>query len=1090
MSVSARFAPRTRLLALLLASVGTLTALHRPAFAQETQPDLPRESVDTIYSPPSTGNTIIVPAGGDFQAALESAQPGDIIQLEAGAEFRGTFFLRNKTTGTNWIYIRSSAHASLPSPGSRVSRAHAPLMPKLLPPASSPLARVITTEAGAHHYRFVGIEIASEHSTKGVYHENLITIEAEGGQSQPGQVPHHIVFDRCYIHGTPDGDVRRGIAMNGKAIAVIESYLSDFHIVGQDTQAIMGWNGPGPFKIVNNYLEGAGENIMFGGADLRNFAHITDLVPSDIEIRRNTFGKPLSWCPPGSCPGDSSFAGTEWTVKNLFELKNARRVLIDGNVFENNWAQAQNGTAILFTVRNQSDDPDEPTGIAPWSAVQDITFTNNIVRHTARGVNIHGYHVVDADGDGQLEDTSLQTRRILIKNNLFYDVSAQDWGDTCDNCAGWLQIADGTADVIVDHNTVDHANHIIWAPGGRVNTGFVYRNNIAPHNASGIIGTETSPGNMTLDTYFAAVDTNPPPDNPRNLPTVRRNVIAGPWPSASGATAGSYSDYCSGPPPEPPYCPQGVDNYFPDCLDPAHPDGTTGCDKVGFTDYPGEGETTEPNDYRLAPDSRYRDAGTDGKDIGADIDAILEAINGSPPVAPAGLVVHLKFDEGGTETEAKDSSGSSNHGELLNGPAWVAGKAGNALAFDGIDDLVRVENSPTWNAGYSQYTAAFWVKVNTVGAGNHYKVALGVGDWNTPSPLKIYPDTNGGWTYVINTVDETTGDPVPSGYHCGNSEPTPPRGYLSDLDGTFHHVAVVLDAPAGRCYLYSDGELIYTDEFVTGKMALGALPLYIGGLGDVNRLRSDIDDVRLYTRALSAAEINELVAAGGPPPTSTAAVHLKFDDETGTTATDSSANENDGRLLNGAAWVTGKIGGALSFDGVDDLVEVPYSSTWSGGFTQYTVAFWVKVNTTGAASDYKVALGVGDWHTPSPLRVLRDPSGGWNYFIQTTTGQTELGWYCHGTTLPLGYLLAADGVFHHVAVVFDEAASRCDLYSDGQLIHTDEYVDGPMALGVNPLYIGGLRDVNRLHSDIDDVRFYTRALSATEILELLTGGGP
>src|SRR5206468_132741 len=124
--------------------------------------------------------------------------------------------------------------------------------------------------------------------------------------------------------------------------------------VGADSQAIMGWNGPGPFKIVNNHLEGAGENVMFGGAD----PPIHSLVPSDIEIRQNHFFKPLSWR-----EGDPTYAGTPWTIKNLFELKNARRVLVEGNVFENIWRAAQDGFALQLTVRNQY-------GGAPWSTIE------------------------------------------------------------------------------------------------------------------------------------------------------------------------------------------------------------------------------------------------------------------------------------------------------------------------------------------------------------------------------------------------------------------------------------------------------------------------------------------------------------------------------------------------------------------------------------------------------------------------------------------------------------------------------------------------------------------------------------------------
>ena len=83
------------------------------------------------------------------------------------------------------------------------------------------------------------------------------TVEAE---------PSDIVIDRCYLHGNDKGDYRRGVALNGVRMAVVDSYLENFHDAHSDSQAIGGWNGAGPFKIVNNFLEAASENIMFGGA--------------------------------------------------------------------------------------------------------------------------------------------------------------------------------------------------------------------------------------------------------------------------------------------------------------------------------------------------------------------------------------------------------------------------------------------------------------------------------------------------------------------------------------------------------------------------------------------------------------------------------------------------------------------------------------------------------------------------------------------------------------------------------------------------------------------------------------------------------
>jgi len=132
---------------------------------------------------------------------------------------------------------------------------------------------------------------------------------------------------------------QRGILLNSASSAVIDSHVSEIHAAGSDAQAILGYNGPGPFEIVNNFLEGATENIMFGGADPK----ILDLVPPDIEIRRNHIFKPLNWF-----PGDPNFAGVKWPIKNLLELKNAQRVLIEGNLLENT------GAALVLTPRNQS----------------------------------------------------------------------------------------------------------------------------------------------------------------------------------------------------------------------------------------------------------------------------------------------------------------------------------------------------------------------------------------------------------------------------------------------------------------------------------------------------------------------------------------------------------------------------------------------------------------------------------------------------------------------------------------------------------------------------------------------------------------
>ncbi len=425
-------------------------------------------------APSGPGVRIVVAAGGDLQAALDRALPGDEIVLEAGAVFTGPFTLPRRQ-GDGWITVRSSATDDELPPGRRIDPGQAHLLPKL----ESAEGSVVTAASGAHHFRLVGLEI------RPVAGKALLNLVALGSdETSVAALPDAIAIERCYLHGDPARGTRRGIALNSRHTAIVDSYLSDFKEVGADSQAIAGWNGPGPYRIENNTLEGAGENVLFGGAD----PQIHGLVPTDITIRGNLLRKPLGWK-----VDEPEYAGTRWSVKNVLELKNARRVVIEGNHLENNWVESQNGFAVLFTVRNQD-------GRAPWSTVEDVTFRGNVVRRTAAGVNI-----LARDDSGP----SGQARRIVIADNLFEEVGGERWGG-----GGRLfQILDGAADVVIEHNTALHTGNILTVTG-RPNPGFVFRNNIVVQNDYGVIGDGTRPGTQTLQAYFPGA-------------TFRRNVLVG-----------------------------------------------------------------------------------------------------------------------------------------------------------------------------------------------------------------------------------------------------------------------------------------------------------------------------------------------------------------------------------------------------------------------------------------------------------------------------------------------------------------------------------------------------------------------------------
>jgi hypothetical protein len=414
--------------------------------------------------------TITVAAGGNLQAAIDAAKPGDTILLAAGATFTGNFTLPAKG-GSAYITIRSSASdSSLPATGTRIDPSYASLLPKVRSDQYGPAFRTV---GAATYWRLQFLEIFPSLSTASA---NLVEFGAANStQTSLSEVPQHLMIDRCYLHGNASWGQRRGVALNSGDAQVINSYISDIKGINEDTQAIAGWNGPGPFLIENDYLEASGENIIFGG----DAPNIPNLVPSNITIRHNLISKPLAWMT------------TSWTVKNLVEFKNAQDVLVDGNIIEHNWAAGQQGYSILFTPRGES-------GLAPWSVVQNITIQNNIIRHVAAVFNVLGY---DTAGPTQ------QTNNIVIKNNLIYDVSTA-YAEPGHHANGWLMIiSGGSRDITFDHNTVDNNGddtisfYPLTSPAITTASGVVITNNLLRDNAYGIFGDGSSPGNAALAEY-------------------------------------------------------------------------------------------------------------------------------------------------------------------------------------------------------------------------------------------------------------------------------------------------------------------------------------------------------------------------------------------------------------------------------------------------------------------------------------------------------------------------------------------------------------------------------------------------------------
>jgi hypothetical protein len=464
------------------AAPGAIAAPAAPA-APGTIAELPRVTVATSY--PIGGRAVRVRANANLQAALDAARPGDVLLLPAGATYVGNFVLRNTGATPNgapaggWIVIRTDlSDAAIGAAGTRMtpSRAAKLELARILSPNYS---AAVGTAEGAHHWRLTGVEIGVTPAAKKV---NMLVRfgESSGPQRSLADMPHHLIVDRSYVHGMPSLDLRRCITLNSATSAVVDSWLTECHSNNGDSQAVLGYNGAGPFKIENNYLAAGHEVVMFGGGD----PGIAGLIPSDIELRHNHITRPLAW-------------RNKWQVKNLVETKNVQRLLVEGNVIENTWKDGQTGFAIVMKSENQD-------GTAPWSVSRDVTVRYNRIRNTGS--------VFTMSGMGTNSHKSTIGERFLVTHNVAEGVNVGPY--TGDGIA--FQLLGALTDAVITHNTIINQNArasgVVFdgAPVRRL----VMHSNLFQGGPYGVHGSGTGSGRSALERYAPGA-------------VFRRNVIVG-----------------------------------------------------------------------------------------------------------------------------------------------------------------------------------------------------------------------------------------------------------------------------------------------------------------------------------------------------------------------------------------------------------------------------------------------------------------------------------------------------------------------------------------------------------------------------------
>ncbi|MFC1925132.1 LamG-like jellyroll fold domain-containing protein [Chloroflexota bacterium] len=383
---------------------------------------------------------------------------------------------------------------------------------------------------------------------------------------------------------------------------------------------------------------------------------------------------------------------------------------------------------------------------------------------------------------------------------------------------------------------------------------------------------------------------------------------------------------------------------------------------------------------------------------------------------------------------AADTSGNSNHGTIneVTENTWADGKVGGGLSFDGVNDYVRVTDSPSLDI-LTDITVEAWVLVNNVSVSD--LIEKGGADGYV---LYI------GSSNVFKFAKQCDGNSVAVGTTAIDAD-------------TWYHVVGTKSGSTGRIYV--NGVLEGTDTSFADFADVGALTLGKGGDGYFDGL---IDEVAIYDRALTSEEVEDHYRAG------TVAGRWSMNEGAGFTAYDSSGNSNHGTIneVTENTWADGKVGGGLNFDGVNDYVRVTDSPSLDI-LTDITVEAWVLVNN----------VSVSD---------LIEKGGADGYVLYIGSSNVfKFAKQCDGNSVAVGTTAIDADTWYHV--VGTKSGSTGRIYVNGVLEGTDTSFADFADVGALTLGKGGDGYFDGL---IDEVAIYDRALSQGEIEEHYTSGLP
>ncbi len=436
-----------------------------------------------------------------------------------------------------------------------------------------------------------------------------------------------------------------------------------------------------------------------------------------------------------------------------------------------------------------------------------------------------------------------------------------------------------------------------------------------------------------------------------------------------------------------------------------------------------------------------------------DFKIFMRPLNISEVLGISSLVDYLRFDEVAGLT-ATDSSGYANNGTLqgMNEYDWSQGKVAGALDFDGDDcvmipDSDQIESIGTDNGNFSM---AFWFRLEAGHTGSLRSIAS-----------KADAGEQRGISLFMNSSDDKLLYGVRNS--AGNFEEGTSVSEIP-LD-TWKHISYVKNR--NILYLYLDGVLDSTKD-LDGDTDKIEEPVYLGKTPWYAGTDCKMDDFKILLRAMSDQEIREI---------SSVVMHLRLDETSGAMASDSSGYPQFGMLNNmvNSNWTTGKIAGALLFDGSDDFLSIansPQLEAIGANNSDFSAAFWLYLDAeqTGyirsilhkGNNDGERVLAM--WMNSTDNKLL--------YGITNSSNTDENGQ--SSSQIPLEE-------WTHVAYV--KNGSTLSLYLNG-VLDSSISLAGQTAGNNGPLYLGDSPWHNPTACKIDDFKIFSRPISLAEILDL------